>query len=81
MAWPDPSDEPRPPLNHAALCLKSSDNGQQGFKSVGSAQRFLSDHAAVYNTLNIQCHLISAKTQGAFRASAMDTWRAVTAAA
>jgi putative transposase len=34
----------------------------QGFKSVGSAQRFLSVHGAVYNNLNVQCHLTSAKT-------------------
>ena len=53
----------------------------QGFKSAGSAQRFLSVHAATYNTFNVRRHLISAKTHRAFRASAMQTWRAVTAAA
>ena len=53
----------------------------QGFKSVGSAQRFLSFHAAAHNTFNVQRHLISARTHRAFRASAMDTWRAATAAA
>ena len=53
----------------------------QGFKSVGSAQRFLSFHAATYNTFNVQRHLISAKTHRAFRASAMQTWREATAAA
>ena len=53
----------------------------QGFRSVGSAQRFLSFHAAAHNTFNVQRHLISARTHRAFRASAMDTWRAATAAA
>ena len=39
----------------------------QGFKSAGSAQRFLSVYAATYNTFNVQRHLISAKTHRAFR--------------
>ena len=51
------------------------------FKSPGSAQRFLSAHAAVYNTFNVQRHLTSAATHRTFRAAAMSTWReAVTAA-
>ena len=53
----------------------------QGFKSPGSAQRFLSTHAATYNTFNVQRHLISARTHRAFRASAMDIWRAAVAVA
>jgi len=53
----------------------------QGFKSVGSAQRFLSVHAATHNTFNVQRHLISARTHRAFRASALQTWREVVAAA
>ena len=53
----------------------------QGFKSAGSAQRFLSFHAATYNTFNVQRHLISAKTHRAFQATAMQTWREITAAA
>ena len=53
----------------------------QGFKSVGSAQRFLSTHAATYNTVNVQRHLTSARTHRAFRASAMQAWREVVAAA
>ena len=53
----------------------------QRFKSAGSAQKFLSAHAAVYNTFNVQRHLTSAKTHRAFRATAMQTWRDVVAAA
>jgi putative transposase len=53
----------------------------QGFKSVGSAQRFLSVHAATQNTFNVQRHLTSARTHRAFRASALQTWREVVAAA
>ena len=49
----------------------------QGFKSVGSAQRFLSVHAAAYNTFNVQRHLTSARTHRAFKAWAMQTWREV----
>jgi DDE domain len=47
----------------------------QGFKCPGSAQRFLSTHAATYNIFNVQRHLISARTHRAFRASAMNMWR------
>jgi len=53
----------------------------QGFKSVGSAQTFLSVHAITQNTFNVQRHLTSASTHRAFRASAMQTWREVVAAA
>jgi transposase-like protein len=34
----------------------------QRFESPGSAQRFLSAHAAVYNNFNVQRHLVSRKT-------------------
>ncbi len=52
----------------------------QRFKSTGSAQKFLSTHAAVYNIFNVQRHLTSAQTHRALRAEAMDTWRTAVAA-
>ena len=53
----------------------------QRFKSRGSAQRFLSTHAAVYNTFNAQRHLTTRRTYRAFRAAAMSTWREAVGAA
>jgi putative transposase len=53
----------------------------QRFKSPGSAQKFLSTHAAVYNIFNVQRHLTSAQTHREPRAVAMDTRRTAVAAA
>jgi transposase-like protein len=53
----------------------------QRFKSAGSAQRFLSIHAAVQNTFNLQRHLVSRRTLRHFRAEAGEHWTAATAAA
>jgi len=53
----------------------------QRFKSAGPAQKFLTTHAAVYNTFNVQRHLASAQTHRALRAAAMTTWREAFAAA
>ena len=53
----------------------------QRFKSMGSAQRFLSIHAAASNTFNIQRHLVSAKTHRSFRAAAMAAWHQAVSAA
>jgi len=46
----------------------------QRFKRVGSARRFLSTHAAVFNAFNVQRHLATAQKQRAFRAAAMSMW-------
>jgi transposase-like protein len=53
----------------------------QRFKSAGSAQRFLNVHAAVYNTFNLQRHLISRTTLRTLRAEAAVQWRAAVTAA
>jgi putative transposase len=47
----------------------------QGFKSPGSAQRFLSMHAAIYNTFTVPRHLTTARTHRLLRAEAFATWR------
>ena len=46
----------------------------QRFKSAGSAQKFLSTHAAAYNTFNVQRHLTSAQSHRVLGAAAMTTW-------
>jgi transposase-like protein len=51
----------------------------QRFKSPGSAQRFLSIHAAVFNTFNVQRHLTSRDTLRVLRDEPFRTWEAATA--
>jgi transposase-like protein len=63
------------------LPVRQRERRMQRFKSAGSAQRFLSTHAAVYNTFNVQRHLISRKTLRQFRNEALSVWQTVTAAA
>ena len=53
----------------------------QGFKSAGSAQRFLSLHAAVHNTFNLERDLLSRRTLRLFRAEAAQAWQDATVAA
>src|SRR6266566_4971764 len=53
----------------------------QRFKSTGSAQKFLSTHAAAYNTFNVQRHLTSAQSHRVLRTAAMTTWHEAVAAA
>jgi putative transposase len=56
------------------LPVRQRERRMQRFKSPRSAQQFLSTHAAVYNTFNVQRHLISRKTLRQFRSEAMNTW-------
>jgi len=53
----------------------------QRFKSARSAQCFLSMHAAVHNTFNLQRHLVSRSTLRIFRAEAVAQWSEAVAAA
>jgi putative transposase len=55
--------------------IRRRERKMQRFKSAGSAQKFLSTHAAVFNTFNVQRHLTSAQTHRTLRAAAMNTWR------
>src|SRR3954453_18885033 len=61
--------------------LRRRERRMQRFKSPGSAQRFVSMHAATYNTFNLQRHLISRRTLRTFRAQARADWNAAAAAA
>ena len=63
------------------LAIRRRERKQQKFKSQGSAQRFLSTHAPIYNTFNLQPHLIRRPTLRLFRTEAYRTWNAATAAA
>ena len=55
--------------------VRRRERKQQRFKSAGSAQRFLSMHAPVHNTFNVQRHLISRRTFRTFRAEAAQAWQ------
>jgi transposase-like protein len=63
------------------LPIRRRERKMQRFKSQASAQRFLTTHAAIYNTFNIQPHLISRPTLRHFRGEAHDVWTAATAMA
>ena len=61
--------------------VRRRERKMQRFKSARSAQRFLSIHAAVHNTFNLQRHLVSRSTLWTFRAEATAQWQDAVAAA
>ena len=68
-------------VENSHLVIRRRERKQQKFKSQGSAQRFLSSHGPIYNTFNIQPHLISRPGLRTLRAGAHQAWAAATVAA
>ncbi len=60
--------------------VRRRERKMQRFKSPGSAQRFVSLPSAVYNTLNVQRHLISRRALRVLRVDAMAHWHAAATA-
>lgn len=67
-------------VENSHLPVRRRERKMQRFKSQGQAQRFVSAHSAIYNTFNIQRHLISRSTMRQSRAAAMAEWNAASAA-
>ena len=57
--------------------VRRREHKMQRFKSPGSAQRFLSIHAAIYNHFNLQRHLISRRHHRLLRIAANASWQLV----
>ena len=66
-------------IENSHLPIRRRERQQQRFTSQASAQRFLTTHAAIYNTFNIQRHLISRPTRRRLRADAASAWAAAIA--
>ena len=68
-------------VKNSHLPVRRRERKMQQFKSQGQAQRFVSTHSAIYNTFNLQRHLVSRKTLRTFRAAALAEWNAAPDAA
>ncbi len=64
-------------IENSHLPIRRLGRQQQRFKSQASAQGFLTTHGAIYNTFNIQRHLISRPTLRRFRAEGDAAWAMV----
>jgi hypothetical protein len=86
LGWPAPfslagaylSGPPMTWLRHLYYRLSWAHGARP--RATRSAQRFLSMHAAVHNTFNLQRHLVSRSTLRIFRAEAASEWRNAVAA-
>jgi putative transposase len=63
------------------LPIRRRERKQQKFKSQGSAQRFLSTYATIYNIFNLQPHLIFRPGLRILRGQAHEAWMQATKAA
>ena len=68
-------------VENSHLPVRRRERKMQRFKSQGQAQRFVSTHSAIYNTFNIEHHLISRNNMRRLRTSAMEEWLTASAAA
>ena len=62
------------------LPIRRRERKMQRFKSQASAQRFLTTHAAIYNTFYTQSHLVRRDTLRQYRGDAHAAWNLATAA-
>jgi len=67
-------------VENSHLPVRRRERKMQRVKSQGQAQRFVSTPSAIFNTFNIERHLISRTTSRKYRAAAMAEWFAARAA-